>query len=61
MPDVIQLDISDVVSLDLDRSDARVANFFWTPPGESAIDTSGLAYVSAVIGGSATDFDHGGG
>ena len=47
-PGTVELDASHVVSLDVARSDERVANFYWVPPGSSMLD-SGLAVNAASI------------
>lgn len=58
-PGTVEVDIVEVVQIDVARSDARVANFFWTPPGSSSLDTSQLAVAGSLIDGSALDFKHG--
>lgn len=58
-PGTVDLDIAEVVQLDVGRSDSRVANFFWTPPGSSSLDSSGYAVVGSLVSGSALDFRHG--
>jgi len=47
-PGVIEMDISAVVNLDLMRSDARVANFYWVPPGTGMLDTTFISNVSSL-------------
>jgi hypothetical protein len=47
-PGTIDLDISAVVSLDVMRSNARVANFWWVPVGNSSLLTNSLANLNAL-------------
>lgn len=47
-PGTVELDAAQVASLDVARSDDRVANFFWVPPGSSMLD-AGLAVNAASI------------
>lgn len=58
-PGTIETDFIEVVQLDVGRSDARVANFFWTPPGSSSLDTNQFAVAGSLVDGSALDFKHG--
>lgn len=48
-----------VVYNDQSRGDSNVANFYWVPPGTSALDTNGLVTSGALVDGSALDFQHG--
>ena len=57
-PGAVVVDIADVVALRLMRSDARIANFFWVPPGASIITTNGMLSVAALDRGESTDFSH---
>jgi hypothetical protein len=57
-PGTIALDISDTISLNVSRSDARVANFFWVPPGNSSLDNNSLFSISSMMSGNALDFHH---
>ncbi len=57
-PGTIDLDISAVVSLDVMRTDARVANFFFVPPGDSELFSGHAVAVGALISGQPLDFDH---
>ncbi|HEY0205066.1 MAG TPA: hypothetical protein VGC15_13065 [Acetobacteraceae bacterium] len=47
-----------IVQSDESRTDSRIANFFWTPPGTSSLDTNQYATAGALIDGSALDFKH---
>lgn len=58
-PGTVQLTDAEIVQWDVTRSDGRVANFFWTPPGSSSLDTNGLSVAGALVDGSALDFQHG--
>lgn len=58
-PGTIDLDIVDVASLDVSRSDARIANFFWVPPGNSMLDNNQLVNVQSLISGQPLDFNYG--
>ena len=57
-PGMDVLDIAEVVQLDLERSDARVGNFFWVPPGQSSMITNQFAVSGSIADGSAFDFQH---
>lgn len=57
-PDLVTLEDADVVSLDVTRSDNRVANYFWVPPGASLLDTNGWNSVAALQRGEPLDFDY---
>ena len=57
-PGAVLVDISDVVALDVMRSDARIANFFWVPPGASIIDTNGGLAVASLRLGEPLDFNY---
>jgi hypothetical protein len=50
-PGTINLDIAAVVALDVMRSNARVANFWWVPVGNSSLLTNGAATTAALISG----------
>ena len=52
-PGSIGLSISEVLSLDISRSDAGVANFFWVDPGVNTFLTNGAAAAALLV--SATD------
>lgn len=58
-PGTIEIDISQVVSLDLVRSDERVANFFYVPPGASSLEAPGQVTVAAIAGGTPFDVNYG--
>lgn len=57
-PGTVALDIDAVVSLDMTRSDARVANFFWVPPGQGQIDTNLSLNVASLLKGEPLDFQY---
>lgn len=58
-PGTIDLDASQVVSLDMTRTDARIGNFFWCPPDGSSLDLNWAVNVSSLLKGSLLDFDYG--
>jgi hypothetical protein len=57
-PGTLDLDIEDVVALSVQRSDARVANFFWVPPGATQLDSSLLVTATALAQGWPLDLEH---
>lgn len=57
-PGTVDLDIADVVSLTVSRSDARVANFFWVPVGVSQLESDDLVKMSALAQGWPVDLEH---
>lgn len=48
-PGTIRRDIGEIVSLDALRTDHRVANFYWVPPGTSLPDSAGMSAVNATF------------
>lgn len=58
-PGTVEVSDDDVVSLEVARSDMRVANFFWTPPGQSQLDTNGEVTAAALQNGYPLDFNYG--
>lgn len=58
-PGTIELDDADAAHIDLWRSDQRVANFFYVPPGASMLDTSQAITVATLASGAPFDTDHG--
>lgn len=58
-PGTVEADIAEVVQWDVSRSDMRVANFYWTPPGSSSVITNQYAVTGAIVDQSALDFQHG--
>lgn len=58
-PGTVEVNEIELIQIDVGRSDARVANFFWTPPGSASLDTSQRAVAGSIIDGSALDFKHG--
>ena len=40
MPPIFERDVGHVITWDAQRTDARVANFFWVPPGQSMLHTA---------------------
>jgi hypothetical protein len=57
-PGTVKLDISQVVSIDVKRSDLRVANFFWVPPGNSMPDSQSGVNVASLLKGEPLDFNY---
>ncbi len=58
-PGRIDLDISAVASIEAGRSDQRVANFFWVPPGATMLDLNQFVNVGSLQAGDPLDFEHG--
>jgi hypothetical protein len=58
-PGTIPLDFIDVVSWDVARSDANVANFFWVPPGASSLATNSVLSADSLVTGQPLDFHYG--
>lgn len=58
-PGTIELSAADIVSLDVGRSDQRVANFFYVPPGASMIDSSAFVSVASIVAGEPFDREYG--
>jgi len=58
-PGSFTLDVSQIVSLDLAHTDARVANFFWVPPGTSTLDSDAVVNRALLINGQPLDFNYG--
>lgn len=57
-PGSFAVDASVVTSLDLAHTDARVANFFWVPPGTSTLDSDAVVSKALLINGQPLDFDY---
>jgi hypothetical protein len=57
-PGTIKMDIAAVVSIDMNRSDLRVANFFWVPAGNSTVDSAAEVNVSSLLKGEPLDFKY---
>lgn len=57
-PGTFERDVLHVVSWDASRSDARVANFFWTQPASAQLDTAAGTNVAALRQGMTETFDH---
>lgn len=55
-PGTIYRTQKEVVSWDVQRSDARVSNFYYVPPGTSMLDTSMQANVASLQNGSLQDY-----
>lgn len=58
-PGTIELDADQVVSMDVGRSDERIANFFYVPPGASMIDASQAVAVASIASGEPFDTNYG--
>ena len=52
------VDVSEVVQLDVLRSDARVANFFWCAPGTSSLITNQYITAGSIAAGTAIELNH---
>lgn len=57
-PGTIYRDERDIVSWDVKRSDYRVANFFWCPPGSAMLDTSVQANVASKQNADLQSYDY---
>lgn len=57
-PGSFTVDISQIMSLNVFRTDARVGNFFWVPPGYSSLDNNFLLSVASMQNGDFLDFDY---
>jgi hypothetical protein len=57
-PGVIPLDYADAMMIDVGRSDERLANFFYTPPGQSLLDTPNAIGAWDILQGNPFDFSH---
>lgn len=57
-PGTIEVKSADVVAMTMSRSDARVANFFWVPPGASQLDTNAFVNVAALQNGWPLDLSY---
>ncbi len=58
-PGMVIIPAEEVVSWDVGRSDGRVANFFWVPPGSSSLDTNQYVVAGSLVTGSGLDFNYG--
>lgn len=58
-PGTVELDAAQVASLDVARSDERVANFYFVPPGASMIETAQAVTVSSIASGDPFDTAYG--
>ncbi|WP_431860126.1 hypothetical protein [Azospirillum sp.] len=58
-PGTIVVEADKVLALDVQRSDARVANFFWVPPGSSMLHTAQMVNVASLQAGEPLDFEYG--
>ncbi len=58
-PGSFDVTIDQVVATDVVRSDSRVANFFYVPPGFMVADSGGLANASAFVLGQGADIGYG--
>lgn len=63
-PEIIRWDIGEIASLEVSRTDHRVANFYWVPPGTSIPDSAGRSAINNVfriaggVGGPLFALDH---
>jgi hypothetical protein len=58
-PGTIPVDAEEIVSLDLVRTDANIANFFLVPAGASMLATGMAVDTAALISGQPLDFNYG--
>jgi hypothetical protein len=58
-PGTVELDAAQVVSLDVARSDERVANFFYVPPGASMLDSTMAVNAASIAAGEPFDTTYG--
>lgn len=57
-PGAVPIDIKDVMSINVQRSDFRVANFFWVEPGVSQVESSLFVTMAALQAGWPIDLEH---
>jgi hypothetical protein len=57
-PGTINLDQIDIVAIDAGRSDEKVANFFWTSPGNSEIFAPNQVHAGDILAGDPFDFNY---
>ncbi len=58
MPEIIDMPADQIVSMDVARSDSRVANVFWVEPGASSLDSTILSAIANFQTGESTDFNY---
>lgn len=58
-PGTVTISDATITELSLSRADANVANFYWTQPGTSSLDTNAFVVAGSLITGNALDFQHG--
>ncbi len=58
-PGSIDVSAVELISIAVTRSDARVANFFWVPPGNSTVETGGFLTAAALANALPVDADYG--
>jgi hypothetical protein len=57
-PGEVSIDSAEVVSSSLQRSDGRVANFYWVPPGMTQMDSAMLTTAAMLAQGYPIDLAH---
>lgn len=57
-PGTYRIDIADVVTHMVSRSDTRVANFYWVPPGVTQLDSNGYVSMMALSQGYPLDLQY---
>jgi hypothetical protein len=57
-PGTILLDHSDVVAIEVGRSDEHCANFFWVPPGAALMFLPNMVTAWSLVQGDPFDFHH---
>jgi hypothetical protein len=57
-PGTVAATDADVVAMEISRDDKRIANFFWTEPGASLLDTNGYTSRAALLSGSPLEVDY---
>ncbi len=57
-PGTVEVAAVEVIALDVIRSDAKVFNFFWCPPGDSTIDTGGFLTAAALANATPVETDY---
>lgn len=57
-PGTFDLDIVDIVTLNLGRSDSSIANIFYVPPGITTLDSNAAVNVAAIASGVPFDFTY---
>ncbi len=58
-PGTVDIAAVELISINMRRSDARVANFFWVPPGSATLESGGFLTAAALANALPVDADYG--